>query len=81
MRTISGYMLTEPTNAEEFRKWAHSNTPFERASANPAFSQVVVASGRRTIYTVGQVVAIDERGALVGAGDLAEQQHRRCEML
>ncbi|HTF68931.1 MAG TPA: RidA family protein [Edaphobacter sp.] len=39
---------------------------------NPAFSQVVAASGRRTIYTAGQV-SIDERGALVGAGDLAAQ--------
>jgi enamine deaminase RidA (YjgF/YER057c/UK114 family) len=33
---------------------------------------VVAASGRRTIYTAGQV-SIDERGALVGAGDLAAQ--------
>ena len=39
---------------------------------NPAFSQVVVASGTRTIYTAGQV-SIDERGVLVGAGDLAAQ--------
>ncbi|GGC49379.1 RidA family protein [Chelatococcus reniformis] len=39
---------------------------------NPAFSQVVAASGSRTIYTAGQV-AIDEHGALVGAGDLAAQ--------
>jgi enamine deaminase RidA (YjgF/YER057c/UK114 family) len=39
---------------------------------NPAFSQVVAASGKRTIYTAGQV-SIDERGALVGAGDLAAQ--------
>jgi enamine deaminase RidA (YjgF/YER057c/UK114 family) len=39
---------------------------------NPAFSQLVIASGTRTIYTAGQV-AIDERGALIGAGDLAEQ--------
>ena len=39
---------------------------------NPAFSQVVAAAGTRTIYTAGQV-AIDERGALVGAGDLAAQ--------
>jgi enamine deaminase RidA (YjgF/YER057c/UK114 family) len=39
---------------------------------NPAFSQVVAASGSRTIYTAGQV-SIDERGALVGAGDLAAQ--------
>ena len=39
---------------------------------NQAFSQVVVASGTRTIYTAGQV-SIDARGALVGAGDLAAQ--------
>jgi enamine deaminase RidA (YjgF/YER057c/UK114 family) len=39
---------------------------------NPAFSQVVTASGTRTIFTAGQV-SIDERGALVGAGDLAAQ--------
>lgn len=39
---------------------------------NPGFSQVVVASGTRTIYMAGQV-SIDEHGALVGAGDLAAQ--------
>lgn len=39
---------------------------------NPGFSQVVVASGARMIYTAGQV-SIDAHGALVGAGDLAEQ--------
>jgi enamine deaminase RidA (YjgF/YER057c/UK114 family) len=39
---------------------------------NPAFSHVVVAAGTRTIYIAGQV-AIDERGAVVGAGDLAAQ--------
>lgn len=39
---------------------------------NAAFSQVVVASGKRTIYTAGQV-SIDEHGMLVGAGDLAVQ--------
>jgi enamine deaminase RidA (YjgF/YER057c/UK114 family) len=39
---------------------------------NPAFSQVVTASGSRTICVAGQV-SIDERGALVGAGDLAAQ--------
>ena len=40
--------------------------------ANPAFSQVVVATGKRMIYTAGQV-SIDERGRLVGADDLAAQ--------
>src|SRR5438552_1004198 len=39
---------------------------------NAGFSQVVAASGGRTIYTAGQV-SIDESGELVGAGDLAEQ--------
>src|SRR5436853_6657306 len=39
---------------------------------NPGFSQVVAATGTRTIYTAGQV-SIDEHGALVGAGDLAAQ--------
>ena len=39
---------------------------------NPAFSQVVVATGTRTVYIAGQV-SIDERGEIVGAGDLAAQ--------
>jgi enamine deaminase RidA (YjgF/YER057c/UK114 family) len=39
---------------------------------NPGFSQVVVASGTRSIHTAGQV-SIDESGTLVGAGDLAAQ--------
>lgn len=39
---------------------------------NPAFSQVAVASGARTIYVSGQV-SIDETGALVGGGELAAQ--------
>ncbi len=39
---------------------------------NPAYSQVVVASGARTIYISGQV-APDEKGAIVGAGDLSAQ--------
>jgi enamine deaminase RidA (YjgF/YER057c/UK114 family) len=39
---------------------------------NPGFSQVVAASGTRTIYTAGQV-SIDAQGKLVGAGDLAAQ--------
>jgi enamine deaminase RidA (YjgF/YER057c/UK114 family) len=39
---------------------------------NPAFSQVVVASGTRMILTAGQV-SIDERGALVGPGDVGAQ--------
>ena len=39
---------------------------------NAGFSQVVAATGKRTIYTAGQV-SIDERGNLVGANDLAAQ--------
>ena len=39
---------------------------------SPAYSHVVAASGRRTIYTAGQV-SLDDRGALVGPGDLAAQ--------
>jgi len=39
---------------------------------NPAYSHTVVASGARTVYISGQV-AIDENGALVGAGDLGAQ--------
>jgi len=39
---------------------------------NQGFSQVVVATGKRTIYTAGQV-SIDEHGELVGGSDLAAQ--------
>jgi enamine deaminase RidA (YjgF/YER057c/UK114 family) len=39
---------------------------------NAGFSQVVVAAGKRPIYTAGRV-AIDERGELVGSSDLAAQ--------
>ena len=38
----------------------------------PTYSQVVVASGTRTIYVSGQV-PVDGTGALVGAGDLGAQ--------
>jgi enamine deaminase RidA (YjgF/YER057c/UK114 family) len=44
----------------------------EKLFHNPAYSHVVVASGGRTIYTAGQV-STDERGEVVGAGDLAAQ--------
>ena len=50
----------------------HSYPPPKGLLQNPAFSQVVVASGSRTIYVAGQV-SIDERGAVVGAGDLGAQ--------
>ena len=39
---------------------------------NPAYSHVAVASGARTIYIAGQV-SIDEKGAVVGAGDIGAQ--------
>lgn len=39
---------------------------------NTGFSQVVIASGTRTIYTAGQV-SIDEDGTTIGPGDLAAQ--------
>jgi enamine deaminase RidA (YjgF/YER057c/UK114 family) len=39
---------------------------------HPAYSHVVIASGARTIYTAGQL-SVDERGTLVGGGDLAAQ--------
>jgi enamine deaminase RidA (YjgF/YER057c/UK114 family) len=39
---------------------------------NPAYSQVVVASGARTVFISGQV-SVDAGGALVGKGDLAAQ--------
>ncbi|HVV42106.1 MAG TPA: RidA family protein [Nitrobacter sp.] len=48
--------------------WPHP----EGLLRNPGFSQVVVASGRRTVYISGQV-SIDENGALVGGNDLAAQ--------
>jgi enamine deaminase RidA (YjgF/YER057c/UK114 family) len=39
---------------------------------NAGFSQVVVASGTRSIHTAGQV-SIDEHGTLIGGDDLAAQ--------
>ena len=41
-------------------------------SINPAYSHVAVASGSRTIYIAGQV-STDEKGAVVGAGDIGAQ--------
>ena len=52
-----------------------SNIEYPKPSGlfvNPSFSQVVVATGSRMIFTAGQV-SIDEQGALVGADDVAEQ--------
>jgi enamine deaminase RidA (YjgF/YER057c/UK114 family) len=49
----------------------HLNPP--ALHTNPAFTQVVVVSGpARTIYVGGQN-AVDARGAIVGAGDIAAQ--------
>ena len=39
---------------------------------NATFSQLAIASGSKTIHTSGQV-SVDERGNVVGAGDLAAQ--------
>jgi enamine deaminase RidA (YjgF/YER057c/UK114 family) len=38
----------------------------------PVYSQVVVAKGTRMIYISGQV-SVDEKGAVIGAGDLGAQ--------
>jgi hypothetical protein len=46
---------------------------------NPGFSQVVAASGRRTIYTAGQV-SIDEHGALLVRLIWLRKQSRRWAM-
>ena len=51
-------------------KLEHPRT--EGLLVNPSFSQVVAATGTRTVYTAGQV-SIDERGSVIGAGDLAAQ--------
>jgi len=42
------------------------------------FSQVVAAQGRTTVYISGQV-AWDEKGAIVGRGDLAVQTRKALE--
>jgi enamine deaminase RidA (YjgF/YER057c/UK114 family) len=39
------------------------------------YTQVMVATGSRLVFVAGQV-AEDERGQLVGAGDLAAQAHQ-----
>jgi enamine deaminase RidA (YjgF/YER057c/UK114 family) len=46
---------------------------------NPAFTQVVVASGNvKTVYVGGQD-AVDSTGTIVGSGDLAVQAQRALE--
>lgn len=49
----------------------HLNPP--TLHANPAFSQVVVASGPVTTIYVGGQNAVDAAGNIVGAGDIAAQ--------
>jgi enamine deaminase RidA (YjgF/YER057c/UK114 family) len=44
----------------------------ENLAAPVGYSQVAIATGQRLIFIAGQV-ALDEQGALVGAGDLAAQ--------
>ena len=48
--------------------------------ASPAFTQVVTASGSRTIYVSGQV-AWDKDDGLVGEGDFAAQAKKAYENL
>jgi enamine deaminase RidA (YjgF/YER057c/UK114 family) len=47
---------------------------------NPTFSQVALATGSKVIFTSGQV-SIDDRGNLVGAGDLAAQTRQAMHNL
>ncbi|MEZ5233428.1 MAG: RidA family protein [Acidimicrobiales bacterium] len=44
----------------------------EGLNNNPAYSQVVVGRGGRTVFISGQV-SVDEQGHPVGVGDLAAQ--------
>lgn len=44
----------------------------EGLNNNPAYSQVVVGQGRRTVFVSGQV-SVDAQGHPVGIGDLAAQ--------
>jgi enamine deaminase RidA (YjgF/YER057c/UK114 family) len=49
-------------------------------AASPAYTHVVEVSGGRTIFVSGQV-ALDEKGALVGRGDLRAQTRQAFENL
>ncbi len=49
-------------------------------AAPPGYSHVVEVRGGRTVYVAGQV-ALDRRGDLVGAGDVAVQAHQVFENL
>jgi enamine deaminase RidA (YjgF/YER057c/UK114 family) len=59
--------LLEVRTAERVSKLDHPRP--EGLLHHASFSQVVAASGARTVYTAGQV-SIDERGAVIGAGDV-----------
>ena len=50
------------------------------AFGSPAFSQVATVRGGKTIYVSGQV-ALDEKGELVGRGDLRAQTRKVFENL
>jgi len=50
------------------------------AFGSPAFSQVAMVRGGKTIYVSGQV-ALDEKGELVGRGDLRAQTRKAFENL
>ncbi len=62
-----------PQKSEDNMKGAVSYLNPEGLHRNPAFSQVVVASGRtRTVYVGGQD-AVDASGTIVGKGDIGAQ--------
>ena len=52
----------------------------EGVLASPAYTHVVEVSGERTIFVSGQV-ALDEKGDLVGRGDIAAQTRQVFENL
>jgi enamine deaminase RidA (YjgF/YER057c/UK114 family) len=49
-------------------------------AASPAYTHVVAVSGGRTVFVSGQV-ALDEKGNLVGRGDLRAQTKQAFENL
>ena len=49
-------------------------------AASPAYTHVVTVSGGRTVFVSGQV-ALDEKGSLVGKGDLRAQTKQAFENL
>lgn len=44
----------------------------------PSYAQVVVASGKKLVFVAGQL-ARDERGNIVGKGDMAAQIRQTCK--